>query len=107
MKTGLKKWMLGAALAVGALAFTAAPAQAAVRFGVVVGGPVVYAPPCPGAGYVWVSGYWAGGVWVPGYWNYVGVGPAVGIGVRIGGPAYRAPVYRGYGRYRAPARFRR
>jgi len=74
--SGMKKWMLGAALAVGALGLCAAPAQAA-RIGVFVGGPA-YVPPCPGAGYSWVAGYWNGGVWVPGYWNFVGVGVRVG-----------------------------
>lgn len=95
----MTKLMLGAALAVGAVAMTAAPAQAAVRFGVVIGGPVAYVPPCPGPGYVWVNGYWAEGAWVPGYWNFAGVGPAVGFGVRVGGPAYRydrGPYFRGY-----------
>jgi len=60
----------------GILGLSAAPAQAA-RVGIYVGGPVAYAPPCPGAGYVWVDGYWANGSWVPGYWNFVGVGPRV------------------------------
>lgn len=102
IKKNMKKWMLGAALGMGLLAMTAAPAQAAVRFGVVIGGPVAYVPPCPGPGYVWVNGYWANGAWVPGYWNFVGVGPAVGFGVRIGRPfVARGPVYHGYV---APAR---
>lgn len=95
----MKKMMLGAALAVGTLGLAAAPANAAVRFGVAIGGPVAYVPPCPGAGYVWVNGYWAGGAWVPGYWN----APAVGFGVRVGGPVYHfdhGPYYRGYDNFR-------
>ncbi|MCL5263051.1 MAG: hypothetical protein M1568_02140 [Acidobacteria bacterium] len=27
-----------------------------------------YAPPCPGPGYVWISGYYNGPYWVQGYW---------------------------------------
>lgn len=94
----MKKLMLGAALAVGAVAFTAPAAHAAVRFGVVVGG-AAYIPPCPGPGYVWVNGYWDGGVWVPGYWNFVGA-PGVGVGVVVGGPAFgwaHGPYYRDRG----------
>lgn len=93
----IRKVMLGAALAVGAMGLAAVPAHAA-RIGVVVGGHA-YVPPCPGPGYVWVNGYWAGGDWMPGYWNYAGVAPAVGFGVRIGGPVvhyYHGPVFRGY-----------
>jgi len=89
----MTKVLLGAAMAVGALAMTAAPAQAA-RIGVYIGGPVAYIPPCPGPGYVWVDGYYNGGVWIPGYWNFVGVG------VRVGPPVVRyydrGPVFRGY-----------
>ena len=96
----MKKWMLGAALAVGALAFSAAPAQAA-RVGVFVGvGGPAYIPPCPGAGYVWVAGYWNGGYWVPGYWNYAGVGPRVVVrgGFWGHGPVfYHGGYYRHYG----------
>ncbi len=101
----MKKMMLGAALAVGAVAMTAAPANAAVRFGVAIGGPVAYVPPSPGPGYAWVNGYWAGGAWVPGYWN----APAVGFGVRIGGPVYHfdhGPYYRGYDHGRGYDHFR-
>lgn len=77
----MKKMVLGAALAVGAMAFTAVPAEAAhigVYFG--VGAPAAYMPPCPGPGYAWVGGYWDDGAWVPGYWNFVGpaYGPEVG-----------------------------
>lgn len=108
----MKKWIFGAALAVGTLALSAAPARAA-RIGVVVGvgapvAPVAYVPPCPGPGYVWANGYWANGYWVPGYWNFVGVrvaGPIVRGGVVVN----RGPVvYRGnFSRRFAPERFRR
>jgi len=102
----MKQWMLGAALAAGALGLGAAPAQAA-RFGVHIGAPAAYIPPCPGAGYVWVAGYWAYGYWVPGYWNYVGIGPRVvvrGGFVRDRGPAF---YHRDFNRHSAPDRFRR
>jgi hypothetical protein len=74
--TGMKNWMLGAALAAGAFGLGAAPAQAA-RVGIYIGGPAAYIPPCPGPGYVWVAGYWTNGYWVPGYWNFAGYGPRV------------------------------
>jgi hypothetical protein len=66
-------------------------ANAGVNFGfsigfpmpVIVSTPVAYpapvavvqpTPPCPGAGYLWTSGYWSvyptGRVWVPGAWRY-------------------------------------
>jgi hypothetical protein len=95
----IKKWMLGAALATGALAMTAAPAQAA-RIGIYVGAGPVAVPACPGPGYAWVAGYWNNGYWVPGYWNFVGVrvgGPIVRGGVILGhGPGfYRGGFYRG------------
>jgi hypothetical protein len=97
----MKKWMLGAALAVGALGMAAAPAQAA-RVGVYVGvGAPGYVAACPGPGYAWVAGYWANGYWVPGYWNFVGVrGPIVRGGLAFG----RGPFY---GRHFAPGHFRR
>jgi hypothetical protein len=66
------KWILGAAVVAGGLGLGATTVQAA-EFGVYVRGPVAYVPPCPGAGYVWVGGYYNRGYWVPGYWNYVGV----------------------------------
>ncbi len=67
------KFVLGAAIVAGGLGLGATTAQAAeVR--VVVGGPAAYIPPCPGAGYVWVAGYYNNGYWVPGYWNYPSVG---------------------------------
>jgi hypothetical protein len=104
----IKKWMLGAALAVGTLAFTAAPAQAA-RVGVYVGvgAPVAYVPPSPGAGYAWVAGYWANGYWVPGYWNFVGVG--IGHPFISGRIVARGPVFyhRGFYGHVAPEHFRR
>ncbi|MGD0155550.1 MAG: hypothetical protein ABSB50_05610 [Terracidiphilus sp.] len=86
-----KKWILGAALAVGALGLSAAPVQAArVHVFVGVGGPQAYIPPCPGPGYAWVAGYWNDGYWTPGYWNYVGYGPGVAIrgGFYDRGPAF-------------------
>ncbi|MFP5249371.1 MAG: hypothetical protein ACLGP3_06055 [Acidobacteriota bacterium] len=82
----MKKMMLGAALAIGAATFTAVPAHAAVRFGIFVGGPAAYMPPCPGPGYAWVNGYWDDGDWTPGYWSFVGGGPAYGMGFYGGGP---------------------
>ena len=106
----IRKFVAAAALAVGTLGMTAAPANAAVRIGVVVGAPVAYVPPCPGPGYVWVAGYWANGVWVPGYWNYVGPAPAVGLGVVVGGPVVRyapAPYVRGHVVVRGYDHFRR
>ena len=84
----MKKFFLGAALAVSALAMTAAPAQAA-RFGVYVGARAVAIPACPGPGYAWVGGYWNDGYWVPGYWNFVGV--------RVGGPVFRGGILVGRG----------
>jgi hypothetical protein len=83
MKKCLKKCLLGAALAAGALGLSAAPAQAA-RIGFYVGARAVAVPPCPGPGYVWVDGYWDNGYWVPGYWNFVGV--------RVGGPIFRGGI---------------
>jgi hypothetical protein len=68
----LGKWILGAAVAVGTLGLGTTAAQAA-QIGVYVsGGPVAYAPPCPGPGYQWVAGYYSGGYWVPGRWAFVG-----------------------------------
>ena len=69
--TGMKTWMLGAAMVAGAAALGTAQAQAA-EFGVYVRGPVAYVPPCPGPGYVWIDGYMANGYWVPGRWNFAG-----------------------------------
>ncbi|HUB52747.1 MAG TPA: hypothetical protein VL986_11385 [Terracidiphilus sp.] len=89
MKSMLKKVVLGAALVAGTLGLGATQAKAAVR--IVVGAPVAYVPPCPGAGYVWVAGYYSGGVWVPGFWRAPRVGVYVGPGY-FHGPAF----YRGH-----------
>jgi|KBSMisStandDraft_5_1062788.scaffolds.fasta_scaffold01040_10 hypothetical protein len=71
------KWVLGAAVLAGGLAFGANTADAA-QLRVAVGiGNEAYIPPCPGPGYAWVNGYYDGGYWVPGYWNYVGFGGRV------------------------------
>jgi hypothetical protein len=67
------KYVLGAALLAAGLGLCATSAQAA-EFRVVIGGPAAYIPPCPGAGYIWVAGYYNNGYWVPGYWNHAGVG---------------------------------
>ncbi|HVN92732.1 MAG TPA: hypothetical protein VMT38_03500 [Terracidiphilus sp.] len=85
----MKKFALAAALALGALGLTAAPAQAA-RIGVFVGAGAI--PVAPGPGYVWVAGYWNDGYWVPGYWNYVGfrVGRPI---IRGGFVVDRGPVF--------------
>lgn len=93
MKKCLKNGLIGAAVAVGALAMTTAPAQAA-RIGFYVGARTVAIPACPGPGYAWVAGYWNDGYWTPGYWNF--------IGVRVGGPIIRGGVVfgRGHGFYR-------
>jgi hypothetical protein len=73
----MRNWMLGAAVVAGTMGLGAVPAQAA-EFGVYVRGPVAYVPPCPGAGYVWVPGYYANGYWIGGRWNFGGVrGPVV------------------------------
>ena len=68
----MAKWMLGAAVVAGGLGLAATPAKAA-EFGVYVGGPAAYVPPCPGPGYQWTAGYYSGGYWMPGRWNFVGV----------------------------------
>ncbi len=67
------KSILRALALTGILGLGAAAAQAQVSFSVGVGGPALVAvPPCPGAGYVWTSGYYYGRVWVPGRWVYEG-----------------------------------
>lgn len=68
----MAKWMLGAAVVAGGLGLAATPAKAA-EFGVYIGAPAAYVPPCPGPGYEWVAGYYSGGYWVPGRWNFAGV----------------------------------
>ena len=73
----ISKWVLGAAVLAGGLAFgtnTADAAQLRIAVGI---GNQAYIPPCPGPGYAWVNGYYDGGYWVPGYWNYVGFGGSV------------------------------
>jgi hypothetical protein len=67
----MAKWMLGAAVVAGGLGLAATPAKAA-EWGVYVGGPAAYVPPCPGPGYEWTAGYYSGGYWVPGRWAFVG-----------------------------------
>ncbi len=67
----MKKIFLGAALAMGALAMTAAPSQAA-RIGFYVGGRTVAVPACPGPGCVWVGGYWNDGYWTAHYGTSLG-----------------------------------
>jgi hypothetical protein len=103
----LGKWMLGAAVAAGALGLGATPAKAA-EFGVYVRGPVAYVPPCPGPGYSWIAGYYANGYWVPGRWNFAGVRDRVYVGRRdvIVRDEYRDH-YRGFDRDRDHFRGRR
>ena len=80
----ISKWVLGAAVLAGGLAFGANTADAA-QLRVAVGiGNEAYIPPCPGPGYAWVNGYYDGGYWVPGYWNYVG-----GVSYSYYGSGYR------------------
>ena len=67
----MAKWMLGAAVVAGGLGLAATPAKAA-EFGVYIGGPAAYVPPCPGPGYQWTAGYYSGGYWVPGRWAFAG-----------------------------------
>ena len=74
-----RKWMLGAALMAGGLGLGATTAHAA-QFGVYIGAPVAYVPPCPGPGYVWQAGYESEGYWVPGRWAFVGYGDRGGYG---------------------------
>jgi len=58
--------------------------------GIGFGAPVaVVRPVCPGAGYVWVDGYYGpAGVWVPGFWRAPVV--SVAVGPRWVGPHYFA-----------------
>jgi hypothetical protein len=67
----MSKWVLGVAVVAGALGLGATSAQAA-EFGIYVGRPAAYVPPCPGAGYVWIAGYMNRGYWVPGRWEFRG-----------------------------------
>ncbi|MGA7339766.1 MAG: hypothetical protein WBE72_05170 [Terracidiphilus sp.] len=99
----MKKWMLAAALVAGTLGLGASQAQAArIGFGVYVGGPRAYVPPCPGPGYAWVGGYYANNYWVPGFWR--APGPRVGVVVR-GGYGWGRGGF--YDHRFAPGRFRR
>lgn len=66
------KWMLAAAMAVGGLGLTAAPAKAA-QIGVYIGAGPAYVPPCPGPGYVLTAGHYSNGYWVPARWVFTGV----------------------------------
>jgi len=80
--------MLGAAVLAGAAVMGTARADAAVvRFGVAVGAPVAYVPPCPGPGYVWVAGYRG----YPGRWNFAGPRRGVAVDRFYGGREF----YRG------------
>lgn len=89
----MKKWMLGAAVLAGAAGLGATQANAA-QFGVYVGAPAAYVPPCPGPGYVWIAGYYANGYWVPGRWSLGGY-----RGRPLAGPVVRFDVHRDYGRH--------
>jgi len=84
--SSMKNWMLGAAVLAATVGFGSIPAQA-VEFGIYVGRPAAYAPPCPGPGYVWMDGYRSDGYWVPGRWNFVGH------------RGWNRDGYRDYGRY--------
>lgn len=75
-----------------------ASAQVAVGFSVSIGPPLLplYPQPlCPGAGYIWVPGYWAYGpygyYWVPGAWV---LPPRVGLLWTPGYWAWEAGYYR-------------
>ena len=95
----MKKWMLAAALAVGAVGLGATSAQAA-EIGIYARGPVAYVPPCPGPGYYWTAGYRANGYWIPGRWSYGGGRVAVGRGYFVRGREFGPRFYRGYGPFR-------
>ena len=68
----ITKWMLAAAMTIGGLGLTAAPANAA-QIGVYIGTGAEYVPPCPGPGYVWIAGYYSNSYWIPGRWAFNGV----------------------------------
>jgi hypothetical protein len=96
----MKRWMLGAAVAAGALGMANTPARAA-EFGVYVGAPVAYVPPCPGPGYEWTAGYYANGYWIPGRWAFVGVrGPAPIVRFDVHRDFYHRDFDRHYDRFR-------
>jgi hypothetical protein len=61
--------MLAAAMAVGGLGLTAAPAKAA-QIGIYIGSGAEYVPPCPGPGYTWIAGYYSNGYWNAGRWIF-------------------------------------
>jgi len=63
----MKSLIFGAAILAGVAGLGATNAKAA-QFGVYIGAPVAYVPPCPGPGYAWIAGYYANGYWVPGRW---------------------------------------
>jgi hypothetical protein len=94
----ITKWMLAAALAVGGLGLTAAPAKAA-QIGFYVGSGPGYIPPSPGPGYTWIAGYYNGGYWVPGRWAFAGNGFYRGRGFYRGYYRDRDDWYRGRGHF--------
>jgi hypothetical protein len=67
----ITKWMLAAAMTVGGLGLTTAPAKAA-QIGVYIGTGAQYVPPSPGPGYAWIAGYYSDGYWIPGRWAFTG-----------------------------------
>jgi hypothetical protein len=86
---GMKKWMVAAALVAGTVGLGATQASAArIGFGVYVGGPRAYVPPCPGPGYAWTAGYYANGYWVPGFWRAPEARFVVHSGYGWGHPVY-------------------
>ncbi len=94
----MKRFFRALALS-GILAALAAAAQAQIFVGVrapIRPAVVVAVPPCPGVGYIWAPGYYAGAAWIPGRWVYRGYG-------RFYAPAYRY----GYGYHAYPNRWRR
>jgi hypothetical protein len=78
MNANLRSRLLVAALGVAVLSTAAAPAYSQIGFGITIGRtppPLRYErrPPMPGAGYVWIDGFWNWDrgryVWVPGRWD--------------------------------------
>lgn len=67
----MTKWMLAAAMTIGGLGLTAAPAKAA-QVGVYIGSGAEYVPPCPGPGYTWIAGYYSNGYRIAGRWAFNG-----------------------------------
>jgi hypothetical protein len=69
-----------------------------VRVGIGFGAPApvaVVRPACPGAGYVWIDGYYApSGIWTPGFWRAPEVRYAVA-------PRVVRPHYFAYDRHRS------